>query len=414
MITGDNRMDREEILAFLDTDTSSEEMRSIEEELFKDLDPADMFRAHKEDLAELNRSQKLLEDMKASYDPEKHSRAYVEDHYLLHRDILFHLARRFHPLSDYGKEMLERAIECRKEFEEKYGTLISAITKENAELFSEVLSEDIADEIRCGRSRGIGALKSDEEGTCAAGALAYHIDTDPVDDDPILRVNWLYVDRDCREMGVAGSLIGELVYQMIRFEKISAMTVDYPAGITESEVLGNLLQEWHFSFTTGLSPDFICSISDIKTTDELEKYSSKANAMEDVKEKDLRIKGFPEGTFDRKLSFYTGSIKDPDSILLGYLRPSGLIRAEYIYCKPGSEIDFLFLVSAFLCNAVRKYPPITEIAIPIAAEEAGEALDKLIPSQKTELMVEGILMHPDDAENLTGADVTELLNSLDQ
>ena len=77
-------------------------------------------------------------------------------------------------------------------------------------------------------------------------------------------------------------------------------------------------------------------------------------------------------------------------------------------------MDLLFVISAFLHNAVKKYPKTTEIVIPVEAMEIGEALDKLVPSQKTDLMVEGILVPPVGAGNLTSADMTALINSLDQ
>ena len=414
MATIDKALSTDDITQFLNPDTDSEEMRSIKEELLKDFDPLDLFRAHKEDLAALERSSKLLEEIKASYDPKKHSKAFVEDHYFLHRDILFHAARRFNPLSDYGKEMLSTAVEYRKEYEKKHGTLISSITKNNADLFSEVLSKDTADQIKRGKCRGIGALKSDKEGTFAAGALGYYLDKDPLDDTSIIRINWLYVDEDCRYMGVGGSLIGEMLYQMTQHENISAITIDYPVDIPEYEEMGNLLQEWHFSFTTGLSPDFICTISEIEKTDELKKYASKANAMKDLKEKDLKIPGFPEGSFDRELSFYTGDIKDPDSILLGHLCPSGTLRVEHIHCKPGSEKNLLFVIAAFLYNTAAKLSKDSEIIIPVEAIEIGEVLDKLVPSQKTDLIVEGVLLYPEGNENFTSSDVKALLDSLDK
>ena len=414
MATTDMTLSRDDIIAFLNPDTDSEEMNSIKEELLKDYDPLDMFRAHKEDLNELEKSLDLLENLKMSYDPNKHSKAFVEDHYFLHRDILFHLARRFNPLSDYGKEMLSTAVEYRKEYEKRYGTLISSITKNNADLFSEVLSENIADEIKRGKCRAIAALKSDNEGTFAAGALGYYLDKDPLDDTFIIRINWLYVDEGSRYMGVAGTLIGEILYQMTQLENVSAITIDYPVAIPEYEEMGNLLQEWHFSFKTGLSPDFMCNVSDIEETDALKKYASKASAFTSLKEKAPKISGVPEGSFDKELSFYTGDIKDPDSIILGHRYPSGTLRAEYIHCKPGNEKDLLFVIAAFLHNAVNNYPKDTGIIIPVEALEIGEVLDKLVPSQRTDLMVEGVLFYPEGNDNLTSSDVKALLDSLDE
>lgn len=399
---------------FLSPDLESEEMKNDEEELLKDLDPEDLFRVHKEDLMELDRSLKLLDEMKAEYDPEKHGRVFAEPFYLIVTDILYHMARRFHPLSEHGKEMLEQAAGIRKEFEKEHGALVSSITGDNAELFSDVLTMDLIDEIKRGKCRGIGALRTEKDGTFAAGALCYYIENDPADNEPVLRIKWLYVDEDYRFTGVAGSLIGEMAYQMASNEKISAITLDYPALLPEGETLGELLQEWHFSFMTGLSPEFIATVSDIKDKEKLEKYSGKAESMEDLKDKDIKVKGYSEGFFDRDLSFYTGNLKDPEGVLLAHHYPSGTVRVEYIYCRPASEKNYLFLIAAFLLKVLSKYPKKTEIVIPIDAVEAGEVLDKLVPSQNTDLMVEGILMRPAGDENMTSKALKTIIGSLDK
>ncbi len=112
-------LNRDIIINYLYPDLESEELHSIEEEMFENFDPAEIFRAHKDDLSDLMSCIKMLEDMNAENDPEKHGRAYSEYHYILLMDILFHMARRFHPLSEHGREMLHKAIEYRKEFEKK-------------------------------------------------------------------------------------------------------------------------------------------------------------------------------------------------------------------------------------------------------------------------------------------------------
>ncbi len=417
------------ITKFLYPDLGSEEIKSLEEEVFKDFDPLEALRAHKDELEELERSSELLEDMKAEYDPAKHDREYVEPYYLLKMDILFHLARRFHPLSDYGKEMLAKAVECRKEFEKKHGTLTSSITKENAELFSEVLSADIIDEIKCQKCRGIGALRTDKDRTIAAGAIAWYIDTDPLENEPVLRLKWLYVDEGCRYTGVAGSLIGEMVYLMAQNDSISAMTLDYPINTDEGELLGELLQEWHFSFMTGLNPDFICSLSDIRDIEKLDRYSEWTKNASNLRDKELMVilrenfsgdnayryllRELPEGYLDKEICCYTGDMRKPDGMLLAHCCPSGKVRVEYLYCKPDAENRILFLISCFLLNAVKKYPKDTEVVIPVEAIEVGEVLDKLIPDHKTDLMVEGILSPPSEEENITGEQLKNIMEIIE-
>ncbi len=409
----ENEITKENIEKFLYPDLGSEEMNSIEEEMFKDFDPEEIFRAHKDDLSEFKRCMELLEDMKKSYDPGKNGREDIEHVYILIIDILYHMARRFHPLSEHGKEILKRAADYRKEFEKTHGALISSITKDNAGLFSDVLSEDMTDEIKYGKCRGIGALRTDEEGTFAAGALCYYIENDPADNEPVIRIKWLYVGEEWRGTGVAGSLIGEMAYQMTQIKNISAMTIDYPALIPESDILGELLQEWHFAFRTGLNPEFICNAGDIKDKDDLKKYGDKAVSLEGVNLKDLKIKGFRGGNFDKMLSFYTGDIKKPDCILLGNLCPSGNLRVEHLYCKEGSEKDVLYVLSAFLLRAAKGRKD-TEITIPVEAIEVGAILDKLVPEQQTDLLIEGILLRPGIGEDLTGAEVKDLISSLDK
>ncbi len=414
MATKEYVFTRDDIERFLSPDLESEEMKKDEEELLKDLDPEELFRIHKDDLDELDRSLKMLRKMRAEYDPGKHGRDFAEPYYLLVLDILCLIARRFHPLSEYGKEILAQAAGFRDDFEKVHGALVSSITKDNAEQFSEVLSADLVDEIKRGKTRGIAALRTEKDGTFAAGALCYYMENDPADNEPVLRVKWLYVGEDYRFTGVAGSLIGEMVYQMAKNEKISAMTLDYPALLPEAGILGELLQEWHFSFKTGLSPEFITTASNIKEIQKLEKYGSLVKSMESLKEKNIRVKGYSEGFFDREFSFFAGDIKNPEGLLLGHRYPSGTVRAEYIYLRPASEKTFLFLVSAFLLKIVNTCPKDTEIVIPIDAEEAGEVLDKLVPSQSTDLLVEAVLMRPSGDENMTGRALKLIIDSLDK
>ncbi len=63
-------------------------------------------------------------------------------------------------------------------------------------------------------------------------------------------------------------------------------------------------------------------------------------------------------------------------------------------------------------NAVKKYPKDTEVVIPVDAIEVGEVLDKLVPDQKTDLMVEGILSRPSEEADITGEMLKEIMESL--
>ena len=113
---------------------TDENKKTVEEELKESYGIEDFIEAHRVSQRILEETDKHLDEYVAAYEKNKKDREPVEKVYALKIGILNSMAKRFHPLSEYGSGMLSEAVKCRIEFETLVGPMITVITKNNITL----------------------------------------------------------------------------------------------------------------------------------------------------------------------------------------------------------------------------------------------------------------------------------------
>ena len=393
----------EELEQFLSFSPGFEENASEEKELPDTEENASFYEKTEEQFSKVDA---LWEKLKSTYDPAVHDRRMLEDACAAEMELLFHLARRFHPLSPEAREYLEKAIGCRKEFEELAGPLISRITAKNIEIFQGILSEDRKEDIQTGRLDAIGMIKSREDTLVGAGALAYELHAPAPGGELVLLIRWLYVDEEWRSRGIANALLGELVSRMAPLG-IAAVRADIPALDETSQMALDFFDAWHFSFSTGVESELVVSLKDIKSPEPFRKGKKDARSLSVAGEENIpalidaflteahhtgfpRGKELPDAYFDRALSCFTGSPDYPNALLLVHKYPSGKLAVVYAGCKEDEEE-----LSKLICQLIQKAVATCEgdavVAIPIAGPELPEEWDTLFPRQLGIPVYRGIL-----------------------
>ena len=384
------------------------ELKKIREEQITEADPALFLAVHGADLelaVKLKRSMKLLMD---SYIPERHNRQALEDLCMLRLITLYHLARRFHPCTSYGLQLLKASRGLRAVFEEKAGPLVSWIDKSNADLFRCVLPVDLKEGVELGRYRAIGILQSISKRICGVGALVFDEEQLPPEQETVCRIHWLYVNPEWCRRGCADVLLAELITSEAE-RGIRAFTADIP--IEDSfEVFGQLFSDWNFRFMAGVSPRFACRPGEMKDQSRLLQYEGKAKPLSDqtplVAERMIRAalaKGDaraylaairkPMEYFDTQLSFYAGDPDQPKALLLVQRRPSGRFSVEYASGSENRE-ELSAALACLALAAVKKYGKKTELVMEAQTEEKAGILEELFPQQRAYYQAEAILDEP--------------------
>ncbi|MBO6214185.1 MAG: GNAT family N-acetyltransferase, partial [Lachnospiraceae bacterium] len=300
---------------------------------------------------------------------------------------------------------------------------------DNAELFSSVLTPDLAEDISVGRLYAIGALRRDDSEIYGVGAIVFHIEESIVYESGILRVMWLYVNPDYRQRGVAHHLIGEVLKIMVD-QGIHHASAEFPVKSDHSIILNYILGSWHFEMETGLNPEALFKARDVYYYGKTGSYKKGAKSLASLDEKTYRqlvsntlrrysYRGYlrrliSDGSYiDRDLSCYMGNVTDVSAILLAHRLPSGRCRVDYLNCVPGQERQMGFLLCSFMEGAAASSEDETLIEIPVEMEEIGLFLDEVCPRQMGMYLAEGVLMPPAEDTDMDKADVEQLLATSD-
>ena len=387
-----------------------ENLRMLEKRILASVDTGAVVRAHRKENGYLKELDEAIEGLTAVYNSAVHDREPLEGVFVTKIDILLGMARRFHPLSEYGRETLDKAVACRMDFEELAGPLLTRITTDNLDRFGSVLSPDLMEDIAVGKHQALGALRSSGRDVHAAGAIVFDIERAGLDDEEILRVKWLYVADEWRERGVANFLIGEMVHFMAE-QGSPAMTVDLYVD-DNTELYGDLFSEWHFLFAGSVSPELAFALNDISERSAFEKYEDKATSLLELqdKEEDVLVREFlaerdyrgylsgedlPGDYIETELSCFSGSRARPDGLMLAHRYPSGRISIEYNASSSEEEDRTEEMLGALTLTAMYKYDRTTEVVMNERFIEDDELLDELFRRQRAQYMIEGILTSPD-------------------
>ncbi|MBP5609474.1 MAG: GNAT family N-acetyltransferase [Lachnospiraceae bacterium] len=338
----------------------------------------------------------------------------VEKLFMQRQKVLYRIAKRVHPLSPFGKNVLRTAVADRKAYEKIAGKIIAAVTGEDSEYFAAVFSEDMLEAVEAGKYRAIGIIQSNRAGRYGVGALAYYYDAG-VGGETILRIPWLYVHPDHRRHGCADVLIAEVLNAAIE-KRVSAVTLDFHPG-DHFDSFGCLLDNWHFTFTPAIETDFVCRIGDINTGGRIEKLAGEVVFLSEIAEEKAHVlikrflalseyngyiasESLPHDYIDMELSCFTGSDTRPSGLLLAHKRPSGDIGVEFIRCLPESEDDTEYLFCNFAMKAAVQSAEDDLMFISVDSDEDAFVLDEYFPIQQGNLIVGAILQTPEESFNV--------------
>ena len=423
------KFDEKKIKKFITMSPESEDLAALEEEYTKGYDWEEPLWAHKLELEELEDLLSAIKTIKMEFDPAVHAREAAENAYSVTIYLMYHLARRFHPLSEYGKDFMLRAYKLRQEYEKEFkAPMVTGINADNCESFKGIISEDVLEAISNGTYNGLGMFRTDVDRLVPVGAAAYTWTEYPEDFDeaPVIDVKWLYIDEDYRGNSYSDFLIGELVTLMIR-KNASGMTLSVPVD-EYYETWLQLFAEWKFDVSTGLNPEFRISINDVPEKSKVYVFNANATSFNDITpaKEDLVIQSFLKASdekelygrltgrgryYDRDLSCFTGTETKPTGLLLAHKKPSGEIEIEYIGYTAEVGEDVMALVGSCISAAKSKFGAATDIILYPDSEEFESFLDKFLPSPKVVPMIIGFLSDPEEIQ--ASADViTEVLDSL--
>ncbi len=403
-------------------------VKKNQSELLKKFDINDFVDAHRQDTEMLSVFNEELDECMASFESGRINREVIESVYAMKILVLLHMAQRFHPFSEYGKSMLSEAVECRLEFEKKVGPLVTSISSNNVNLFSNLLTPDLAEDIAAGKKQAIGALRTFGDITYGVGVLVFYREESIVYEGGILRVEWMYVNPDFRERGVAHHLLGELVKYMAD-SNVECATVSYSTESSFLSLMTYIFGTWKFEFETGISSEALIRVKDITNREKLQVLKKGVKPLSSLEEstcehllkKSLRKfsyrgfllnKGLKKDYIDKELSFFIGEVTDVDAILLAHRMPSGRCRMEYINVNHEHEKDMGRLLCGFIDAAIVSSKEEDLIEVPVEMEEIGVFLDNLCPKQMGMYLMEGLLTSPSSEIDMNKADIDQLLNSI--
>ena len=403
--------------------------KGMEKEYLEGYDENEPLRAHKQELADLDELLEVLKVVEKEFSPDIHAREAAENAYSTVLYLMYHLARRFHPLSSYGRDLLLKAESLRKQYERSFeAPMITGINKENSAAFEGFFSPDILECINNGRYRGLGLFRTDVDRLVPTAVAAYEWIYPPeeFEEGPVIDVKWMLVDEEYRGRSLADFLIAELVTLMIR-RNASAMNLCVPVD-EDNEIWLTLFSEWKFSLETGLNPEFRYCLKDVKNKTSIAKYTKDATCFREIDTgmQDELIRQFLKSTdsleffdmlktkedyYDRDLSCFIGTEKNPAGILLAHVTPMGLINIEYFDYVGEAGKNVLALLSSCLYNALGKYDKKTEFVIYPETEGMEDFFERIIPVQRVIPMINATLSVLNDID-ITEEDVNEMMSAI--
>lgn len=389
---------------------TEDQKKAVRQELSGILTAEDIIDMHGAALEMLKETDAHLDEFVAAYERNKQDREPVERIYGLKMSILESMARRFNPLSQYGRKLLAESVKCREEFEALIGPMITRITAGNIDLFKTVIPLSVKEDILSGRREALGALRTNKKTLYGVGAIVFHTEDSVFEENGSLKIDWLFVNNRFRGRAVSHFLIAELLNSAIK-RGIEDITVEYPTDLSEKKLLGYVFGTWNFELQTTISPDAIIRIGDITSFKEIKQFNKGPKAVSSVKgisgsrfiKEILKRRGIrdylvgnalPEDYFDTDLSFYMGSETDVSAMLLTHRTVTGLVRVEYLYTKPGKEEESFNLIAAFLEKAVMTCQDEDFLYIPVESEEIGDFLEKICSKQMAQYLLYGTLNKP--------------------
>ena len=376
----------------------------------------------------------VLTILESSEEPRADMELY-EQTYLKAIDVTIRLAKVIHPLSGVGAETMRSAYEILDTFEEICHPLLTKITESNIEAFADLLSEKEYDEVLYGRKKAIGALRTEGEDQYAAGVAVYRMETTPVLNTAVVRLDYMYVKEEFRSFGTANLLMAALIRPILG-DNDARLTLSYkPVGTTdedddeyataiedEFDRIEEFISSWKFDISMDMSNDFYISMRDIKNAPfagvskkgivSLAEMGDKAASA--VKKyftrRNNEYTGYmlstPAEYYDREAScVYTEDGSTVDGILLCHRYKNGDYRIDHVSFNPEDDPSASDVITRMIGYSreilMEKGDGDAFVTGELVTEEGFALLKKLVPEVKTMLTFECMLSPLDDGQTIS-------------
>lgn len=351
-----------------------------------------------------------------------------ENAYLKVIDSLIRMAKVMDPLGGFGKVRLKSALEICDDFSEKYWPLVTRVTAENIEAFSELLTPEQYDDILAGRKKCIGALRHFGDEVYGAGVCVYRFSEDSIMENPIIRVEYINVAQSARAFGTGNLLMAHAIRPALLDENIYiTLQVTPPADSVESqeddevdefEILENFLDSWQFEFSYDFSDEFFFDISTIAGNKYIDVPSKHVKSIEELGDKaDGMIRSFFRSfnlKEDSELMNTSPRFYDPHTscarlkgntitaLMLTHRYENGDYRIEMVRSKPDMDMkDVLDLIRFAYHRCVANGDESGMAKGIFLTEEGCELAAKLVPDAVRMLVCNGLLHAPTPGDSLS-------------
>ncbi len=342
----------------------------------------------------------------------------VESAYLSLIDTLFELSKAVNPIAGFGRDRLLAGLSLLDYFEENRWPVSTAITAGNADRFRQFIPEEHFDDVLCRRKQAIGALRRLGEKTVAAGAAVFSVETDPADDTPVLRLEWIEVHKDLRRQGAGNMLMAEILEPFVKkgdvtlIAELPAIRLDEENG-EESDTLENFLDSWRIEFSVTSGRRFTLEGQDLNGNKEIKGLFKEAvplwklgdqgeeKVREFFREQDLEydreLKNLPFSFFDLQVSTCILKKDRITALFLVHRFANGNYRYEALRCPGGYDGPEMKELLRCAYRSWREQDGNGMIFGAFESEEGREAVTALLPELNMPVFFSGFLRSPEEA-----------------
>ena len=361
--------------------------------------PATVFE-DKDDVDDINEAYQKVKKLSDKVSNQDKENAYMPLYAKLYPYI-----RRVNPLWGEGALRLSVWSSLQKEF-----TTVYTLNEDSIKPFKNLISKD--DIVRIGMDNvyTLGSVRFKNGQKTAAGVLMFTVFApEDKNDEPVARIDWLFVADEFRGDHVADDLMAAM-YDTLNKAGVTAVTCEVPAVDLLPVMVCDFLSAWSIFFSLEPFEDFNATLGEVisysslsgKISDKVsfsslkdmgnKKFSAEIqNIMKEAGVKDFKLDEIR--TLEPDISLIAKSPSGGKAFLLVDQTPSGALKIRKMTGNPSSKKLFLDMLKAAVKSANGKYDPQTKIIAQISSDVSAKLLDYMFPDH-------GLPMH------LVGANLT--------
>ena len=331
-------------------------------------------------------------------------------------------------MTGFGRDRLEAALSMIAGFEKENWPLMTLITPENAAAFQDMIPEQHYEDIMIGRKRAMGAIRLSDEQSCAAGVIVYHIEDN---EEENVRLDWIYVADDFREMGIGNMMMAKLIEFTLQIDEAAIfLSVDAPilsddTSKEEFAVLTNFFDSWRFDFSMTMGRNFCIRVSEQEDNSYLKGSVNGVNSLAALGTDGKRLvseffkkldNDYDEPLIKTPYSFYEPEVScaivekgEIKALLLLHRYSNGDYRYEALRSLPGYDPSSVLKLFRFAYQMILKKKDVKSIVFgTFESDEGRDLVNRVFPNGITTMQFAGYLAgsHPEDI--VTSEDWEEL------